>query len=122
VAKRKTIQEKEIEATIKKHLDDLGRKITVVAGRNSKVSKLQKDHLRDSGNWRVKPYNVLTVSQNFYGKYNTPKGKATPADRSNIRDTPMRNSIRENTEEGIKVLIKDLVTLLKSPIVTKKIK
>jgi len=120
VARRKTIQEKEIEATIKKHLDDLGRKITVVAGRNSKVSKLQKDHLRDSGNWRVKPYNVLTVSQNFYGKYNTPKGKATPSDRSNIRDTPMRNSIRENTEEGIKVLIKDLVTLLKSPIVTKK--
>ena len=122
MARRKTIQEKEIEATIKKHLDDLGRKITVVAGRNSKVSKLQKDHLRDSGNWRVKPYNVLTVSQNFYGKYNTPKGKATPSDRSNIRDTPMRNSIRENTEEGIKVLIKDLVTLLKSPIVTKKIK
>jgi hypothetical protein len=101
-------------------LNELGRKITILAGRNSKVSDLQKDHLRDSGNYRVKPYNVLTVSQNFYGKYNTPKGKATPKNRDNIKDTPMRNSIRENTEDGIKVLIKDLVTLLKSPIVTKK--
>lgn len=120
MGRRKTIQEKQIEATITKHLNELGRKITVVAGRNSKVSKLQKDHLRDSGNWRVKPYNVLTVSQNYYGKYNTQKGKPTPKNRDKLKDTPMRNSIRENTEEGIKVLIKDLVTLLKSPIVTKK--
>jgi hypothetical protein len=120
VARRKTIQEKKIEATITKHLNELGRKITVLAGRNSKVSKLQKDHLRDSGNYRVKPYNVLTVSQNYYGKFNTPKGKPTTQDRDRLKDTPMQNSIRENTEDGVKVLIKDLVTLLKSPIVTKK--
>jgi hypothetical protein len=68
----------------------------------------------------VKPYNVLTVSQNYYGKFNTPKGKPTTQDRDRLKDTPMQNSIRENTEDGVKVLIKDLVTLLKSPIVTKK--
>ena len=117
--KRKTVQEKQIEATIRKHLNELGRVIVVTASRNSKVSKLQKDHLRDSGNWRVKPYNVLTVSQNYYGKYNTPKGKATPENRDNLRDTPMRNAIREHTEPNVKILIKDLVTLLTSPIVSK---
>ena len=120
MAKRKTIQEKEIEKVITEGLNKLGRTITVIAGRNSKVSKLQKDHLRDSGNYRVKPYNVLTVSQNFYGKYNTPKGKATPKNRDRIKDTPMRNAINEYTPEEVKVIIKDLKDLLISPIVTKK--
>lgn len=118
--KRKTAEQREIEAIMKKQLDELGRKITVVAGRNSKVSKLQKDHLRDSGNWRVRPYNVLTVSQNFYGKYNTPKGKPTPKDRSNIKDTPMLNAIREFVPETTKVIVKDLVDLLMSPVMNKK--
>jgi len=120
MAKRNTIQEKEIEKIITKHLNDLGRIIIVNSSRNSKVSKLQKNHLRDSGNFRVKPYNVLTVSQFAYGKYNTPKGKLTPQNRGNIKDTPLRNSIRDNAGEQTKILIKDLVDLLKSPIVTKR--
>jgi len=119
VAKRKTIQQKEIENLTKKFLDDLGRRITVISSRNSKVSDLQKEHLRDSGNWRVKPYNVLTVSQSFYGKYNTPKGKKTPQDRTNIKDTPLLNSINENVPPEVEVFVKDLVDLLKSPIVNK---
>lgn len=114
--RKKTVQQKEIEKSIQDNLNKLGRKVIVVSSRNSKVSKLKKDHLRDSGNWRVKPYNVLTVSQNFYGKYNTPKGKPTPKDRRNITDTPLRNSIRDNLDEDVKVIIKDLVDLLKSPV------
>jgi len=118
--KRKTVQEKEIEAIITKGLDKLGREIIVEAGRNSKVSNLQKDHLRDSGNFRTKPYNVLTVSQNFYGKYNTPKGVATPKDRSRLTNTPMRNAIRTKANENVQIIVKDLINLLISPVVTKK--
>ena len=118
--KRLTIQEKQIREVMTKSLNELGRKITVIAGRNSKVSKLQKSHLRDSGNYRVKPYNVLTVSQFFYGKFNTPKGKATPKNRTNIKDTPMLNAISENVPEGTSVIVKELVDLIKSPIIKKR--
>lgn len=121
MAKRKTIQQKEIENLTKKSLDELGRKISVVTARNSKVSDLKNpNHLRDSVNYRVKPFDTLIVSQNFYGKYNTPKGKATPQDRSNIKDTPIRNAINEFVPEAKKVFIKSMVDLLKSPVVKKK--
>lgn len=119
MAKRITIQEKEIREMTKNFLNELGRKITVISSRNSKVSKLQKEHLRDSGNFRVKPYNVLTVSQSFYGRYNTPKGKATPKNRTNIKDTPLLNSINENVPPEVDVFVKNMVDLLKSPIVKK---
>ena len=119
MAKRLTIQEKEVRKLINERLNELGRKITVVSSRNSKVSKLQKDHLRDSANYRVKPFDTLTVAQSFYGKYNTPKGQATPKDRSDIKNTPLRNAIEEFVNEETKVFVKDMVDLLKSPIVKK---
>ena len=120
MAKRKTVQQKEEEAIVTKHLNELGRKVSVITGRNSKVSDKQKQHLRDSQNYRVKPYNVLIVTQNFYGKYNTPKGKATPKDRSNLKDTPLRNSIREFVPETTKVIVKDLKDMIISPVKLKK--
>ena len=119
MAKRLTIQEKEVRKLITDRLNELGRKITVVSSRNSKVSKLQKDHLRDSSNYRVKPFDTLTVAQSFYGKYNTPKGQPTPSDRSNIKNTPLRNAIEEFVNEETKIFVKDMVDLLKSPIVKK---
>ena len=119
MAKRLTIQEKQVRELTKNALDELGRKIIVVSSRNSKVSKLQKDHLRDSANYRVKPFDTLTVAQSFYGKYNTPKGQPTPADRRNIENTPLRNAIAEFVNEETKIFVKDMVDLLKSPIVKK---
>lgn len=116
MAKRKTIQEKEIEKITKDSLNELGRKISVVAARNSKVSKLQKNHLRDSLNYRVRPFDTLTISQFGYGKWNTPKGKSTPQDRSNIKDTPILNAINEFAPEAKKVFTKSIADLLKSPI------
>ena len=116
MAKRKTIQEKEIEKITKDSLNELGRLISVVTARNSKVSKLQKNHLRDSVNYRVRPFDTLTISQFRYGKWNTPKGKPTPKDRSNIKDTPILNAINDNVPEATKVLIKDLTALLVSQI------
>ncbi len=116
MAKRKTIQEKEIEKITKDSLNELGRLVAVVTARNSKVSKLQKNHLRDSVNYRVRPYDTLTISQFRYGKWNTPKGKPTPKDRSNIKDTPVLNAIAEHVQNAKKVYIKSIADLLKSPI------
>jgi hypothetical protein len=116
VAKRKTIQEKEIEKITKDSLNELGRLVSVVTARNSKVSKLQKNHLRDSLNYRVRPFDTLTISQFGYGKWNTPKGKATPKDRSNIKDTPILNAIDQHVPNAKKVYIKSIADLLKSPI------
>lgn len=116
MAKRKTIQEKEIEKITKDSLNELGRKISVVAARNSKVSKLQKNHLRDSLNYRVRPFDTLTISQFRYGKWNTPKGKSTPQDRGNIKDTPILNAINEFVPEAKKIFTKSIADLLKIPI------
>ena len=118
--RKKTIQQRELEMVMKKHLDELGRKITVIAARNSKVSRIQKDHLRDNYNWGVKPYNVLTVAQKYYGKYNTPKGQPTPKDRSNLKNTALLNSINDNVPEGVSVMVRDMIDLLASPIIGKK--
>ena len=116
MAKRKTVQQKEIEDLTRKSLDEIGRKVTILSARNSKVDT---GRLRDSRNYRVKPFNVLIVSQRFYGRYNTPKGKATPADRTAIKDTPLLNSIRDNIPEGVKFFVKNMIDLLKSPITGK---
>lgn len=119
MAKRKTTQERAIEKELQNALNDLGRTVTVISSRNSKVSKLQKDHLRDSANYRVKPFNVLTVTQYKYGKYNTPKGQATPKDRSNIKNTPLLNSIDENVPKGVDIVVKELTKLVTDPISNK---
>jgi len=119
LAKRKTTEEKAIQARITQTLNELGRKVIAVSSRNSKVSKKQKDHLRDSGNYRVKPYNVLVLAQYNYGRYNTPKGKATPSNRANIKDTPLNNAIVEYVDEEINILVKDLIKLVVAPIVKK---
>ena len=116
MGKRKTIQEREIEKITKDSLNELGRVVKIVTARNSKVSKLQKSHLRDSVRANVKPYDTLNVYQFRYGKWNTPKGKATPQDRSNIKDTPILNAIAEHVPEAKKVFVKSIKDLLKSPI------
>lgn len=120
MAKRKTIEEKELDKIMTETLDKAGRKITVVAARNSKVSKLQKDHLRDSLNWRVRPADTLTVSQKYYGKFNTPKGKSTPKDRSNIEDTPLKNAIKEFVPEAKNIYVQGVIDVLKKQILTNK--
>ena len=128
MGKRITTEEKAIRAKITETLNALGRKVIAESSRNSKVStekgsdgkiSVQKDHLRDSGNYRVKPYNVLVLTQYGYGKYNTPKGKPTPTDRSNIEDTPLDNAIVEYVDPDINILVKDLMKMIIDPIVKK---
>lgn len=123
MAKRKTAEQREIEKTIQTNLNELGRKVTVQVRRTSKVAKSTENFtggsLRDSGNYRVKPFNVLVLSENEYGKWNTPKGKATPSNRDNIKDNPMLNAIDENLDDTVNVIINDITNLLVSPITGK---
>jgi hypothetical protein len=104
-------------------LNELGRKVTVQVRRTSKVAKSTETFtggsLRDSGNYRVKPFNFLVLSENEYGKWNTPKGKATPSDRDNIKDNPMLNAIDEYLDDTVNVIINDITNLLVSPITQK---
>lgn len=115
MAKRKSIQQQQIEKVTKTNLNKLGEKIIADSAKNSKV---RTGDLRDSQNFRVRPYDTLTVTQNFYGKYNTPKGKKTPANRDNIKDTPLRNAVEKHTPDAVKVYIQEMKDLLISPIIT----
>ena len=108
-----------MEEAIRKELNELGRKVSVMAGRRSKISNLQKNHLRDSGNYRVKPYDTLFVSQFNYGKYNTPKGQPTPKNRGNLKNTALNSSVDEFVPETVKLITKNIVSLLLSPIIKK---
>jgi hypothetical protein len=120
MAKRITTNERQIRDSIKKNLNEIGRRTSVQSRRTSKIAKSTErftgGSLRDSGNYRVKPYNVLTLSENFYGKYNTPKGKKTPSDRSNLKDTPLQLAIDDNVPDGTNVIINDIMDILVAPI------
>ncbi len=109
--KRKTIQQKEIEKLTTKALNELGELITTESAQNSRV--LTGD-LRDSQNYRVRPFNVLTVSQNYYGKWLFLKGK------NEGKKNALKVSIEDNTPATVEVFLKDMIDLLKSPILTKK--
>jgi hypothetical protein len=111
MAKRKTVQEKEIDKLITKHLDKIGEAISIEA---SKTSRVLTGDLRDSQNYRTKPYNVLTVSQNVYGKDLYLKGK------KDGEKNALAVSMKKNVPEGIKVLVKDMIDLISSPIKQKK--
>lgn len=117
MAKRKSIQQQQIEKLTKDNLNKLGQDIITDSAKNSKVAS---GDLRDSQNFRVRPYDTLTVTQNFYGKYNTPKGKKTPKERDNIKDTPLRNAVEKHAPEAVKIYIQEMTDLLKSPIITNK--
>lgn len=119
MAKRLTIQEKQVREMTEAHLKELGRKIRITTAINSKVSKKQKRHLRDSVKAQVKPWNTLNISQYYYGKYNTPKGEPTPKNKDNIENTPVKNAIAEFVNDETRVFVKNMVDLLKSPIVKK---
>ncbi len=111
MAARKSVQEKQVEQLMTKHLNEIGRKTTVISARTSRV---RTGDLRDSQNYRVRPFNVLTLTQNWYGKKNYPKGKNS-GDKN-----ALAISIKQNVPDGVKLLVKDMIDLLKSPIQLKK--
>ena len=113
---KKTATQTKIEQITKDSLNELGRKVSVLAARMSKVSKKNKRHLRDTYNYRVKPFHTLAVTSTFYGQYNTPKGKPTPKDRTNLKNTAMKVAVNENVEDEKKVFIKNMSDYLMMPV------
>lgn len=111
MAKRKTIQEREVEKIMTKHLDSIGE---AVIKESAKTSRVLTGDLRDSQNFRTRPFNVLNLSQNIYGKDLFLKGK------NDGEKNALKVSIKKNVPEGIKFLVKDMIDLLKSPIQLKK--
>jgi len=111
MSKRLTIQEKEIRALTTKHLDSVGE---IITKDSAAMSRVLTGDLRDSQNFRTRPYNVLTVSQNIYGKDLFLKGKKSGPKNA------LEVSIKQNLPDGVKLFVKDMVDLLKSPITQKK--
>jgi hypothetical protein len=108
MAARKTLQQKEVEQLNRTSLDELGSLISKDA---SNFSRVRTGDLRDSQNFRTKPFNVLTVSENFYGQYQFLKGK-----KSGNKD-PLQEAININITEGVNLYVKNMIDLLISPIV-----
>lgn len=90
-----------------KHLNELGK---IVTGESSKTSRVRTGDLRDSQNYRVRPYNVLNLSQNIYGKDLFLRGK------NSGEKNALMVSIKKNVPEQTNLIVKDLVDLLVSPI------
>lgn len=120
MGKRLTKTERQIRKSIKDNLTIMARKIKVQARRTSKIAKSTKNFtggsLRDSVIATVDPYNVINLVENEYGKWNTPKGKATPKDRDDIKDTALQLAIDDNVPDGTNVIINDIMELLVAPI------
>lgn len=110
MARRLTIEEKQIRKITTDNLNKLGEVITIESAETSRV--LTGD-LRDSQNYRVRPFDVLTVSQNIYGKNLFLKGKKSG------QKNALLVSVKKHAPEAVKLYIKDMIDLLKSPIVTK---
>lgn len=108
--KKITIQERQIRKLTTDALNALG---AIVSKEASRTSKVLTGDLRDSQNYRVRPFNVLTVSQNWYGKGLFLRGKYSG------QKNALMVSVKKNVPEATKIYIKDMVDLLKSPIVTK---
>lgn len=123
MAKRKTAEQKAMDKAIRDRLDELGKKITVEVRRTSKIAKSTENFtggsLRDSVNYKPLKNNTLLLVENEYGKWNTPKGKATPSDRDNIKDNPMLNAIDEYLDDTVNLIVKDLTEILTLPITQK---
>lgn len=121
MAKRRTIQERQIDAIIKQNLNRWGNQVRFDAQANTRVDD---DKLRPSINYRVRPDTIITFVQNKYGKWITPKNVPMPKGRPTVYPTPPYNAlaieIDKDKPELIKIIKKDLIDLLKSPIVTKK--
>ena len=108
MAAKKTIQQKQIEKLTKESLDNLGLLISKDA---AKLSRVRTGDLRDSQNFRTRPFNVLTMSQNFYGQYQFLKGKTSG------KKDPLIAAIDLNLTEGVNLYVKNMIDLLTSPIV-----
>lgn len=104
MAKRLTQEERNNRAIIQRHLNEFGEKTIAQV---KKVVRVNTSRLKDTLNYTVKPYNVLTFSQQYYGKFNTAKGKPTRSVNKNDYN-PLLRKIEEEKNNLQNVILKDL--------------
>jgi len=116
--KKLTTSQKEEREIIKENLNKFGAEITnLVKEKYIRVGKVLKKsspsygqptgRLKKSMNYTVKPYNVLTFSQQSYGKWNTYKDK--PSRSTNANDyNPLLQEIKKAKRNLNEIIIKDL--------------
>ena len=108
---------------IEDELKALGEKAYEDARATSKVSadRFNKDgqqvheggSLVDSINYYPKG-KKLTMSQLYYGQFNTPKGESTPAPREGEKFNALRISIAKHIPESVNVISKNLLKTILS--------
>jgi len=116
--KKLTTSQKEERQIIKDNLNKFGAEITnLVKEKYIRVGKVLKKsspsygqptgRLKKTMNYTVKPYNVLTFSQQSYGKWNTYKDK--PSRSANPNDyNPLLQEIKKAKTNLNEIIIKDL--------------
>jgi hypothetical protein len=105
MAKKLTTSQKEERAIIQKRLNEFGAEITNLV--KTKYLRVNTERLKKTMNYTVKPYNVLTFSQQIYGKWNTYKDK--PSRSTNPNDyNPLLQEIKKAKRDLNNIIIKDL--------------
>jgi hypothetical protein len=105
MAKKLTTSQKEERAIIQKRLNEFGADITNLV--KTKYLRVNTERLKKTMNYTVKPYNVLTFSQQSYGKWNTYKDK--PSRSTNANDyNPLLQEIKKAKRDLNNIIIKDL--------------
>jgi hypothetical protein len=103
--KKLTTSQKEERAIIQKRLNEFGAEITNLV--KTKYLRVNTERLKKTMNYTVKPYNVLTFSQQSYGKWNTYKDK--PSRSTNANDyNPLLQEIKKAKRDLNNIIIKDL--------------
>ena len=104
MGKRLTNEQRAERIIIKKNLNEFGAKIYE---RVQGLVKVNTTRLQQSINYKVKPYNILTFAQVYYGKWNTYKNK--PSRSTNPLDyNPLLREIEKEKKELTNIIIKDL--------------
>ena len=105
MGKKLTTSQKEEREIIKTNLNKFGSEITNLV--KTKYLRVNTERLKKTMNYTVKPYNVLTFSQQSYGKWNTYKDK--PSRSTNANDyNPLLQEIKKAKRNLNEIIIKDL--------------
>ena len=102
---RRTKAQIKSDQIIKRNLNILGDQIME---ETKKITRVQTGSLKNSINYAVKPDTTLTVFQNIYGKWVTPKDEQGEKDALLI-------TVKKLLPEGIEVIKRDLTESIMFP-------
>lgn len=95
--KKLTEQERSERKIIQNRLNEFGANVT---NESKKLVRVRTGRLKDTLNYRVKPYNVVSFAQQYYGKFNK--------DKSNKEYNPFLREIERQKGDLKNIIVKDL--------------